>query len=947
MADSSANYVFLPWVRQGAAAGIKTTDTIAVEQKAVVSVTVNLSINQQPLVAQPVRLYGPGDVIGIDQQQIIRMEPRPNSTDFEPNYFPAVEFDRPDFPWLFTPAAADASGKLRPWLCLIVVRKQPGITITTDQNLPLPVLEIKTPADPDLELPDLKESWAWAHVQVAQTARDEKSLRNSLGGDPALTVSRLLCPRRLDRLTDYVACVVPAFEVGRLAGLGEPLPTTDEQATLAPAWTLKQQPPKPVRLPIYFHWEFRTGTRGDFESLVNLLTARKLEAKVGKRPMDISDPGFAMINPPAGKIVLGLESALRAVDSTPDAWPNNGPFQNALQKIINTPAEIAAKATNEDPIVAPPIYGRWQAARHRVEINPLNWLDELNLDPRHRAVAALGTRVVQMQQEQLMAAAWEQLGEGQRINQIRRQAQLGRAVNVAYHARHFSKFSEETLLKVLAPAKSRLVVEPVKQGEKRELLSQRVLSAAVPSSAISVPLRRLTSARGVISTRFATVATKAPMGIIARLNTGILLDGFSAPQEGFVTLDRVTGLQSGPFGTPLRQTVIFSRVAQAVATAPALVDFNVVAEGSQRSLLNFNPGNDSRDADMFRKVVKLHQDHLTQLFAPVPNGSERRTNLFDRDHQDNLLASINPENTIYARVRASEVNVRSSQPGGDRLEQLYDAPSFPQPMYEALRDLSQDFLFAGLDQVPANTVATLKPNPEFVEAFLVGLNAEMSSELLWRNYPTDQRGTFFQQFWDTDPSISSALPSAISSWKDHLGKNTPGTGDSLVLLIRGELLRRYPNSVIYAAKAFKASPTARLDVSSEERHPIFRGTLKPDVTFLGFNLTDKEALGNPPADEGWFFVIQQQPTEPRFGLDEADFSKAEPALDTWSDLNWRHFGKTEEQLQALTHASTAAVLPKSSIENITWAKNSAHQAFITLQRPVRIAIHARQMIPKA
>jgi hypothetical protein len=31
-------------------------------------------------------------------------------------------------------------------------------------------------------------------------------------------------------------------------------------------------------------------------------------------------------------------------------------------------------------------------------------------------------------------------------------------------------------------------------------------------------------------------------------------------------------------------------------------------------------------------------------------------------------------------------------------------------------------------------------------------------------------------------------------------------------------------------------------------------------------------------------------------------------------------------------------------DKVKWGKNSAHQAFITLQRPVRIAIHAKQMI---
>ena len=94
------------------------------------------------------------------------------------------------------------------------------------------------------------------------------------------------------------------------------------------------------------------------------------------------------------------------------------------------------------------------------------------------------------------------------------------------------------------------------------------------------------------------------------------------------------------------------------------------------------------------------------------------------------------------------------------------------------------------------------------------------------------------------------------------------------MLVRGELLRRYPNSVIYAVQAVPASqpPDGRLTLSdnvNDEKHPLFRGTLKPDVTFLGFDLTRTDAI----ADPGWFFVIQEQPTEPRFGLDAADFTR--------------------------------------------------------------------------
>ena len=31
---------------------------------------------------------------------------------------------------------------------------------------------------------------------------------------------------------------------------------------------------------------------------------------------------------------------------------------------------------------------------------------------------------------------------------------------------------------------------------------------------------------------------------------------------------------------------------------------------------------------------------------------------------------------------------------------------------------------------------------------MVGLNHEFARELLWREFPTDQRGSYFRQFWD-------------------------------------------------------------------------------------------------------------------------------------------------------------------------------------------------------
>ena len=118
-------------------------------------------------------LRGPADVVGIDPHEIVRVDPKPNTTDFEPNYFPGIEFDRPDFPWLFTPAKAGANAKLRPWLCLVVVRQQEGVLLSSSADAPLPILNINGPAKPADELPDLVDSWAWVHAQVAASSLAE------------------------------------------------------------------------------------------------------------------------------------------------------------------------------------------------------------------------------------------------------------------------------------------------------------------------------------------------------------------------------------------------------------------------------------------------------------------------------------------------------------------------------------------------------------------------------------------------------------------------------------------------------------------------------------------------------------------------------------------------------------------------------------------------------
>src|SRR5207344_2965270 len=127
----------------------------------------------------------------------------------------------------------------------VVLRRSEGVALRSTRDLPLPQVDA-----PLAELPDLAESWAWAHAQVVQMDATQP-VETLLTSQPDQNLSRLLSPRRLEPETSYLACVVPAFDAGRKAGLGEPVTPADEDK-LAPAW----DGAKPVvTLPVYYQWE--------------------------------------------------------------------------------------------------------------------------------------------------------------------------------------------------------------------------------------------------------------------------------------------------------------------------------------------------------------------------------------------------------------------------------------------------------------------------------------------------------------------------------------------------------------------------------------------------------------------------------------------------------------------------------------------------------------------
>jgi hypothetical protein len=964
MSDTGANLSFLPWVRQGAAAGIATADDLTATQAGVAQLQIGLSLNGAAAQAVTARLRGPADVVGISASQVVRLEPPPGSADFEPNYFPCIEFDGVDLPWLFTPLGPGAEAKLRPWLCLLTVQVQDGIAIAPAAGAPLPQLEIASPATAADELPDLSESWAWAHAQVASGDSAASSVSAALSGGSQLSLARLISPRRLAANTDYLACVVPTFEIGRKAGLGLAIDPSELNG-LAPAWSFAAGTSGEIVLPVYYSWSFRTGANGDFTSLAQRLTARPAPDGVGERPVDIGQPGFTLPATFPKPAVTNLGGALQPTDApeTDPSWPDGAeaPFQAGLAPIVNAPGQGEAADPDADPILAPPLYGRWYAARATAAPGGASWFDELNLDPRWRAVAALGVGVVQANQEALMASAWRQAADLRQANQRVRQLQLSVTVGADLHARHLGALDGDGVLRVAAPAFGRLRTTASPTAQPRTVFAQ-LSDTAVPLAATGAAMRRIVRARGPVTRRAVAIAIAktatlaspvaagptsaappattpaapvAPVAISRNWFNGLnlVLGGARAapPPAGMAT---VTAVLAQMGGTPAIRPYAAVTAALVAAAGPEPF-FTVVAEGQPVHVSHPPPTafgttiTDSPSAAAFRQAAEAH---LGRVDPGRGAPAAKTPAAFDLDaFRATVLTGLDPRATIPALARAViEVAPAATAPVGTPasamvgIDTVMMAPTFPQPMYEPLSVLSQDLLLPSLETVPPDSVIGLKTNRRFVETYMIGLNTEMGGELLWRGFPTDQRGTYFSQFWDTrgapQPRPDIDPP---STWGDRpLGQESGASGttaEQFVMLMRGALVQRYPNAVIYAVKAVKSNGFRTPSTApADETYPIFTGALQPDLFFFGFPLAGAAVTGADGSD-GCYIVIQEHPTQPRFGLDAS-------LPVTGANL------------------SVAAGPPDGlSAQGLQWGHNGAHMAGIVRRPPTRVAIHGSRL----
>ena len=905
---------------------------------------------RNPVQGPDLRLVGPGDVAGLVPGSVVRREPSAGATDVEPNYLACAELVPAELPWVLTPARSQA-GRLRPWLVLVVLDAAGS---ELHDAVPLPFVDARID-----QLPDLADSWGWAHVQSSTGAG------NLPGGAraSAARLARLVCPRRLDSERTYRALLVPAFDTARRAGLGEP---NAPDAPHAPAWDVRAG--GSVKLPVYDSWTFSTGPSGDFEELVTRLSPMDRDALAvsSVRRVDVRAPWPGDTAISRGPQVIGVQGALCASPLPPPVdQPASPEAKDAVAARLRAHLDAAGRRIAGEDLppgaphtLAPPSYGARHVLVDALESGP-PWLDQLNSDPQRRIAAGLGASYVRAHQEDLMAKAWEQVGAIREANRLGNLVELTTGVAERLHARHVASLTAGETVAFAAPAATRarltggttlnleLMMSRLPDGAASTAFSRRVrpagkLSRATGVSGPTVLARALAGDVAVPARQ--SVVPPSPV-VTAEADPALASRALAQQLMAVSALAQVATVNAADGGTALRERLatLGAGVAElALAGRPAEISkaiaprLTAVSE-TMTSLLSDLARGDTF-AGLTRDGITLQPDDLgrrvTERFLPGDSHWQR-------------LGSQTHVPAHFTRTPSGRV---------------MRCPDFPVPTALALLDSDPEWFLPGLGALPNNTVVLLFQNSAFIESYLVGINHELMRELLWREYPTDMRGTPFLRFWPRPDASRDIAP--LHTWTDQvpLGDRLLGDEALAILLVRGDVVRRYPTMLVTAVPS--GAPVMqhehpgpadhdrgnhRPDPAAVVTQPLFVITIDAQTKAYAFHIADDELQRPATQDQpGWFFVMSENGFRIRFGFDEID--GVVPDLRSWNDAVWPlpedgpDGGGTGPTVPlrrgfAFAGADYGPPVPGTPAQAV-WNRDAADIGRITLQKPFRVAIQA-------
>jgi hypothetical protein len=742
---------------------------------------------------------GPRDVRGLRPGAVRRQVPAPGTWAAEEEDRPYVEFTEADLPWRYSHRTVTVDGRrvVVPW-CVLVVG-------TPDQVI-VAGAEARLRSGVQAEHP-LGQAHRWAHVQRQP-------------GATGAGVARVLCAR-----TPPAIGTTFADETEHTAALVVPWGPDG-----GPLWPSSGGEDVTVRCLI--SWRYRTGKAGGF---------RELAAQL--QPADADPIGTVTVVRDPGGAVMQVPGALTATVLGP---PTTDELDTAVL------ADDTDGPPLERVVVGPPAYGApWLPGGHdriRADVtaatdeNPgdWSWHVEANADLRRRIVAGLGVQAGVELQEEVVTSAARRWGAGDAAAEAVAGCVLGAAATARLWKQR-APADAAARLRLLGPAAAALTTTvelpdgtPVVGPTVRDLVSAPEDAAALPfpAAAMSPVLGRALPAGGPVARHSAEGAT----------GTAALVDAVRTPDA--------------PPHTPWDEH-------EQGTVAPEDLDAGHV-DGVLLATAHAEPTDPSPEA--------LRDGLLGHVGEGIPvHPEEPRPQLPVRvDVLVGCLESaLDPVGGGPVRTRVSS-RIDGLDP--DRpFAPLEDCPDLDLPAWRWLRDRAPHWLLPGAENLAPGEVVALRTNPAFVEAFLLGLNSQVLAELRWRGHPVSDGCTPLRRFWERRPGPTGRRLDdirGVQEWVDATG--TPvgrlGThaatgvmGEQLVVVVRSELFRRYPRTLLYLADD-DGHGRARLEPGSQTP-PESVTAVAPDLTMFAFRLE--------PDDVGTrWIVVEEQPDGIRFWLED-------------------------------------------------------------------------------
>ncbi|MDF2906102.1 MAG: uncharacterized protein K0R34_1423 [Herbinix sp.] len=867
--------VFLPWIRLGLGA-LNTTHTkqeiredgsINVLQTARRNIEINTKVKDKSggllgEVSKSFTLKGPGEVLGFSDQAVSLIEPLNNETSFAPNQIPYVDFKDADFPWRYSLEEPDAENRLKPWLILIVLKRGEY------SELP-PGRSCRMISVSNSLLPDLNDSWAYAHAQVsATTALNNVNIKEYIIHYPNYAHSRIICTRKLQPSQNYTAFLVPVYKMGVQAAMELTIGDTQELAWIAGNDRVST-------LPYYFRWEFSTSTIGDFEDL-----ARRIEVYDNKEAI-IGSNKVSDIR----SVEMEFDGMVLPYNKQPSDKTYNISFSNnaitQFNKMYASQRQVVTAQSGE-PELFIPLYGQNHSDSSNLTMPNANgtwanspgsynpsydpskaidlWFSEVNLDRNYRYAAALGASVVRYNQDELISQCFAMVGDIKEVNQLEKRYKTLKGIRKNIISRHLNTLDNIRFMHVT------------------KNLQMYYMGNAIKKS---------TSKDG---------------------NNG--LEGF--PVVANTTVHSVDGME-------LQSVLQSSRSTYSNLSMNLLKNMNIcnsLGDMNNEKLMNFQ------------------------------NEEEKNSFMIDAGTFKNMLLNTDTQKEVLNRI----VSTPDGTEVGDA--EIYLEPKIEEGVFKYIPIHIMKNLIPGLAELPNNKSMLLKVNRKFLEAFMLGANHEMVRELIWREYPIDRRATVFNSFWGAADANREDIVD-IKNWSKSLGDNV-GSGkadkENIIVAIKSDLFRRYPKTMLYAVEydpllcnatkgwdnVINAVKQGVSSTGAKLHNPLFVVDVMENLKFVYYDLTkqymDSAANGtNPGGVRKFCFVILENMTVPKFGLDESKISDKK----SFDDLSWCDFDVNKESgyLNISTIDSKIKAMTFSNTGVNKEFKDAAKMAVLTINKP--------------